>query len=185
MKRRVSAIVIVSLMMLASFVITVPAETIPEEEVEEDVEEATLDGFGTIKGYVTRIGILGSPVGVYNAKITATSSFGTYTTKTNWRGYYILGGLELSKKGFAYYNVTANINGYEITEEDVYVGWDIVWLNFSLPPGRVYFSEIEESPVSENSPTEVNENDSSAQSTSSPLSLIMRLFQRLFLFLGA
>ncbi|GAF76683.1 unnamed protein product, partial [marine sediment metagenome] len=99
-------------------------------------------------------------------------------------GFYMLGGLPLSKGGWADYEVTANINGYEITEE-VRVDEIPVWLNFSLPPGTGSYPETEELPASENSPAEVNENDSSAQSASSPLNLIMRLFQRLFLFLGA
>ena len=147
MKRKVPVVVMISLMFLALFVTTVNAEAI----LEEDVEMATLDGFGTIMGYVTRIGILG-PAGVRNAKVTAESSFGTYNTKTNWGGYYILMGLGLSKKGWADYEVTVNINGYEITKE-VRVYESPVWLNFSLPPGFDSYSVIERSSVSQNSLT--------------------------------
>jgi hypothetical protein len=198
MKKKLSAILITGLMLLASlFAITTHAETIPEEEMEEtldDVEETTLDGFGRIEGYVLRIGILGYPVGVSNANVKAKSAFGTVTDKTNAFGKYVLFPLPLSKKGWAYYDVTINVNGYEMTEEKVYVNGTTVWLNFSLPSGFDDYNEAEELPTGESSSAE-QENEGSSSSNSdenqdnrgsvenkSSMGLIARIIEKIMSF---
>jgi len=61
------------------------------------------EGFGQVQGYVYK-GMLP----VKGVDVQAVSAFGEYSTKTDWKGFYSLGPLELSKKGFANYDIIIN-----------------------------------------------------------------------------
>jgi hypothetical protein len=82
------------------------------------------DGFGQVKGYVYM-----GRLPVKGAEVTAVSPFGEYTTETNWKGYYSLAPLELSKKGFANYDIKIS-HRFGDNETTILVD-GVEWYNYS------------------------------------------------------